>query len=104
MTNVINYLISRTELGFIDSMPWKAFQNLTGVKEEHRGRGLGKWLKANMILMMRDKYPDIKYISTGNATENAPMLSTNNRMGFKIHKKRITYKYQLDDFRKRFDM
>ncbi|MGY5853094.1 MAG: hypothetical protein RTU92_05970 [Candidatus Thorarchaeota archaeon] len=46
---------------------------------------MGKWLKSEMILHIREKYPDSLYIRTGNNTSNVPMLSINDRMGFKIH-------------------
>ena len=29
-------------------------QELTGVKQEYRGRGLGKWLKANMLFFIKE--------------------------------------------------
>jgi len=65
-------------------------QLLTGVKKEYRGRGLGKWLKAAMLLKMREEFPQVKIITTGNATTNAPMLSINDRLGFKVHKEGVS--------------
>jgi GNAT superfamily N-acetyltransferase len=64
-------------------------QGLTGVQKKFRGRGLGKWLKAAMLLRVQDEFPKVKYVMTGNANSNAPMLSINNRLGFKIHKETI---------------
>ncbi|MCJ2520559.1 MAG: hypothetical protein LN412_06415 [Candidatus Thermoplasmatota archaeon] len=61
-------------------------QGLTGVKEPFRGSGLGKWLKAAMLLRVRREFPQVKVITTTNATSNAPMLSINQRLGFKIHR------------------
>jgi GNAT superfamily N-acetyltransferase len=61
-------------------------QLMTGVKQEYRGRGLGKWLKAKMMLKIRDEFPQVKIITTGNANSNAPMLSINDRLGFKVYK------------------
>jgi GNAT superfamily N-acetyltransferase len=65
-------------------------QLLTGVSDKHRGRGLGKWLKAVMLLRIREEFPNVKIVSTGNATTNTPMLSINDRLGFKVHKESIT--------------
>ncbi|MFW9851409.1 MAG: GNAT family N-acetyltransferase [Candidatus Thorarchaeota archaeon] len=65
-------------------------QLLTGVKDKHRGRGLGKWLKATMLLRIKEEFPNVKIVSTGNATTNAPMLSINDRLGFKVHKESMT--------------
>lgn len=60
-------------------------QGLTGVDQNYRGHGKGKWVKAAMILKIREKFPDIKVISTGIATSNAPMIAINERLGFNIH-------------------
>ncbi len=69
-------------------------QDTTGVLNKYRGRGLGKWLKADMAFYIKEKYPNISYISTGNADENAPMRSINERMGYKFHK--AIYDIKLD--------
>ncbi|MHA1347075.1 MAG: GNAT family N-acetyltransferase [Candidatus Heimdallarchaeaceae archaeon] len=60
-----------------------ATQMLTGVSPEYRQRGLGKWLKAEMLFKMKEKLPKVIAIHTGNAKINAPMLSINERMGFR---------------------
>lgn len=91
-----------TEMLFHPQMPWKSFQNLTGVKDIYRGRGLGKWLKAEMLIFFNEKYKDLKYVSTGNADSNAPMLSINTRLGFKTHRKNATYKFELVDLLNKF--
>ena len=72
-------------------------QELTGVLPEYRGRGLGKLMKAQMALHIKDTYPDVKIIVTGNADVNAPMLSINDRMGFKRHKGGEGYKFQTEE-------
>ena len=40
-----------TEIIFFPDKPTMLYQDLTGVKEEYRGRGLGKWLKASMLYL-----------------------------------------------------
>lgn len=61
-------------------------QGLTGVVLKHRGRKLGKWLKGLTLLEMREKFPEVTTVVTGNADSNAPMLSINHRLGFKPHR------------------
>jgi mycothiol synthase len=56
-----------TEIVHDLGMPYRVEQELTGVRDEHRGRGLGKWLKAEMMFFIRDELPEVKYINTGNA-------------------------------------
>jgi RimJ/RimL family protein N-acetyltransferase len=71
-------------------------QGLTGVSYSYRGRGLGKWLKAEMLLYLRDKHPHVRAVEAGNADANAPMLSINQRMGFKPYRKELFMKYQIE--------
>ncbi|MHA2054677.1 MAG: GNAT family N-acetyltransferase [Candidatus Hodarchaeales archaeon] len=71
-------------------------QGLTGVKEEYRGRGLGKWLKAAMLLRSKKEFSDIEIVTTDNASINAPMLSINERMGFKLHKENVNVQISQD--------
>ena len=72
-----------TEIRYSKSRSHKVDQLLTGVKTKYRGRGLGKWLKAEMVVFIKNNFPETEFISTGNADMNASMLSINERMGFK---------------------
>jgi GNAT superfamily N-acetyltransferase len=75
-----------TDMNYV---PYKAQyieQGFTGVRADARGRGLGKWLKAAMLLHVREIYPDLKTVITGNASSNGPMLAINKKMGFKEHR------------------
>jgi GNAT superfamily N-acetyltransferase len=69
-------------------------QNFTGVHPQARGRGLGKWLKAAMLLHVREAYPDTRWISTENAGSNQAMLAINHALGFRLH--RTSTFYQVD--------
>ena len=106
-------LISREKDGRISGMTeitydpregHKINQELTGVRPEFRGKGIGKWLKAQMILHIKDTYPDAERIITGNAEANAPMLSINTRMGFKKYKGGEGYKFKVEDIAKRLGL
>ena len=66
------------------------YTGFTGVQENYRGSGKGKWLKGAMFLRIREEYPDVKIVVTTNATTNAPMLAINEQLGFKIHKERYS--------------
>ena len=69
-------------------------QWFTGVDPSVRGRGRGKWLKATMLLHLRSVHPDTVTIQTGNAGSNAPMLTINHQLGFRL--RRIETLYQVD--------
>lgn len=77
-------------------------QRFTGVKEAFRGKGIGKWLKADLLFYIRDTLPGAKFIDTGNAGNNAPMLSINERMGFKLHKKVWWFYLYIDNLKSLF--
>lgn len=54
----------------------------TMVDPEHRGRALGKWLKAAVCLEAVERWPDGGWMETGNAFTNEAMLGINLAMGF----------------------
>jgi len=77
-----------------------SYVGLTGVLEKYQGRGLGKYLKALMSYDLRENFPKVEFVNTDNAESNAPMLSINERMGFKPHKSWIAYKITVEDLKK----
>lgn len=54
----------------------------TMVDPEHRGKGIGKWIKAAANLEALTRWTDGVYEETGNAFTNEPMLAINRAMGF----------------------
>jgi mycothiol synthase len=73
------------------------YQQFTGVRPDARGRGLGKWIKAAMLLHVRELYPDLQWVSTDNAGSNAPMLKINRAMGFKAYRNGKYYQVTRDE-------
>ena len=55
----------------------------TGVDPTHRDKGLGRWIKAEMMLKVLDSLPGVERLDTFNAGSNEPMLNINVAMGFK---------------------
>jgi mycothiol synthase len=55
----------------------------TGVDAAHRGKGLGKWLKAAMTRRILAELPDVRWVITWNAGSNDAMLAINNQLGFR---------------------
>jgi GNAT superfamily N-acetyltransferase len=71
--------------------PTIVHQQLTAVHPEARGRGLGKWIKAAMLLHLRELYPEAQWIVTENAGSNEPMLAINTKLGFKQYRVGVAY-------------
>ncbi|HVT76134.1 MAG TPA: GNAT family N-acetyltransferase [Acidimicrobiales bacterium] len=75
--------VAHTDVWLPTRWPAKAYQNDTGVNPAHREKGLGRWLKAQMLLNLMDERPGLDNISTWNAGSNDAMLGINYAMGFK---------------------
>ena len=63
--------------------PAFAWQWNTVVLPGHRGRGIGRGMKAAMWHRLRAEAPDVATLRTGNAQSNAYMLAINTEMGYK---------------------
>ncbi len=71
--------------------PDRVFQALTAVAPAWQGKGLAKTLKAAMLTTIRTARPEARWIITSNANSNAPMLSINQRLGFRLHRQDSTW-------------
>jgi mycothiol synthase len=83
----------------LNHVPYKAnmvHQGFTGVRTDARGRGLGKWLKAAMLLHVCEVYPNLEWVVTDNAGSNAPMLAINTRIGFRQYRAGTEYQITRD--------
>jgi GNAT superfamily N-acetyltransferase len=72
-----------TELLFRPYKPWLVEQEDTAVDPAHRGRGIGRWLKAVNALRVLDEKPEALFIETWNDGSNRWMLDINTAMGFR---------------------
>jgi GNAT superfamily N-acetyltransferase len=77
--------------------PGEIEQWFTGVNPKFGGRGVGKALKAAMMLYLRDRYDGLVWMRTGNSTTNGAMLSINERMGFEEYRRYNVYQIARDD-------
>jgi GNAT superfamily N-acetyltransferase len=77
----------------IDQEPTGLVQGNTGVRREYRGRGIAVALKLKVIdFARRNGYEKMK---TWNASNNAPMLAVNTKLGFKREVGWITLEKEL---------
>jgi GNAT superfamily N-acetyltransferase len=75
-------LVAFTELVVGDDRPHRIEQEDTAVKPEHRGHGLGYWVKAVNIERALRERPHAQTIQTWNADSNSHMVAVNRRLGF----------------------
>ncbi|HEX7167858.1 MAG TPA: GNAT family N-acetyltransferase [Acidimicrobiales bacterium] len=73
-----------TEFWFLPHSQEMAWQGWTAVVPSHRGKGLGRWLKAVNCLRLMDERPEVADVYTDNAFSNGPMLAINIDMGFEL--------------------
>ncbi|MEW2490543.1 GNAT family N-acetyltransferase [Streptomyces sp. NPDC048411] len=66
----------------------------TGVLPEHRGHGLGRWMKAASIRQAHERHPDLGGLLTDTADNNPYMRHINDALGYAPM--RTTFEYQLD--------
>ncbi|MCA1839323.1 MAG: N-acetyltransferase family protein [Actinomycetota bacterium] len=71
-----------TDVVYRPSSPAHLHQWATGVVPRYRGSGLGKFVKAKMLVWVTERHPEIKWVLTENAGSNDAMLGINRAMGF----------------------
>ena len=86
---IARHIASGELVGFTDLFfaPWSetvAWQGWTAVRPEHRGHGIGRWVKAVNCLRLASERPEVQAVDTWNAFSNGPMLAINIDMGFEL--------------------
>lgn len=75
-------LLGLTGVSWTESGPTTVSQGYTAVLPAARSRGIGRRLKAEMLLKIPDINPDAKFVRTGNAGNNHTILKINSELGF----------------------
>lgn len=70
-------------------------QGETGVLPDYRTRGFGRWLKAAMLEKVIRERSAVRFVRTGNADGNAPMLKINLELGFKPYTHDVWWQIEL---------
>ena len=66
----------------------------TGVLPEHRGHGLGRWMKAESIRQAHERYPELGGLLADTASSNTHMRQINDSLGYTAT--HTTHQHQLD--------
>jgi GNAT superfamily N-acetyltransferase len=93
--------VGLTNLSIRPGLPDRVQVGDTGVDEAHRGKALGKWLKAAMTRRILDELPDVRWVITWNAGSNDAMLGINNQLGFKPSAVTTTWQLPTSELRAR---
>lgn len=77
-------------------VPARVHQSFTAVAPPWRGQGVAKAVKAAMLLLVRERRPEVTTFTTYNAQSNGPMLAINRQLGFRVHREECTYQLGRD--------
>ena len=75
-------LVAWTELCVDPDAPEWAFQLATVVLPEHRGHRLGLLVKIENLALLSRAAPQVRRVTTGNASSNEHMIAINEQLGF----------------------
>ncbi|HZU72837.1 MAG TPA: GNAT family N-acetyltransferase [Acidimicrobiales bacterium] len=92
-------LVGLTTVTWDPSRPESVSQGDTAVRPDHRGRRIGRWLKAAMLLRVLEERPQALDVRTGNADSNAAMLAINTELGFRPHLGMTNWQISLSDLK-----
>ena len=76
-------LVALTELMVNEATPWRGHQSGTLVDRDHRGHRLGMAVKLANHRQVREAWPEVKVVMTGNADVNAAMNAVNDALGYR---------------------
>lgn len=93
-----------TEISFDERERTVLHQLGTAVVPEHRGRGIGKWVKGRMVERILAEMPDARHIRTENAGSNAAMLAINVAMGFAPAWEQVLWQIPVPELRRALDL
>ena len=96
-----NQISGITDIMFNPEEPYQIHQYFTGVLGKYRRRGLAKLLKSEMLVYIKEQFPDAEYITTTTAKENKPMRAINKQLGFMPKKTYTMFQWPLNQLEKR---
>jgi GNAT superfamily N-acetyltransferase len=76
-------IVAYTDIGWSPQVMSTAFQWMTIVAPEHRGRRLGMLIKAANLRALLREMPGLERVITWNAESNAQMIAINDALGFR---------------------
>jgi ribosomal protein S18 acetylase RimI-like enzyme len=90
-----------TDIMYNPQEPHRVHQYFTGVLSKYRRRGLAKRLKAEMLLYIRERFPEAEYVTTTTAKENDAMRAINKQLGFESRNALYMFQWSQQDLERR---
>jgi mycothiol synthase len=87
-----------TEVAMWEEQVGFAWQWLTAVHRSVQGNRIGRWIKAAMLIHLRQNHPAVRWVLTSNAASNAPMLKINTELGFRPYRMTSNFQMPMADF------
>jgi GNAT superfamily N-acetyltransferase len=91
--------VGLTQIIIEPGTPDRLYVGDTAVDPEHRGRGLGKWLKAAITRQILAELPGVRWVITHNAGSNDAMLAINKQLGFRTAAVHTTWQVRTSKLR-----
>ena len=88
-----------TELELHSERPHRAFQQDTAVLPAHRGRGLGRCMKAHMIRWVLSERPALTEVATTTAAANVHMARVNHSLGHVTISNMLSMSAKIEELR-----
>ena len=67
----------------------------TGVLPEHRGHGLGRWMKVEAIRQAAELYPELGGLAADTADSNRHMRAINDALGYRPTHRSVDFQLAL---------
>jgi GNAT superfamily N-acetyltransferase len=93
--------VGATSIQIEPGSPDRVWVGDTAVAPAHRGRGLGKWLKAAITRQILADLPEVRWVITWNAGSNEAMLGINSQLGFRLAAIYTTWQIATDRLKSR---
>jgi ribosomal protein S18 acetylase RimI-like enzyme len=95
------HISALTDIMYNPQEPHRVHQYFTGVLSKYRRRGLAKRLKAEMLLYIRERFPEAEYVTTTTAKENDAMRAINKQLGFESRNALYMFQWSQQDLERR---
>ncbi len=83
-------ILAQTEMIFAQNNLDRIYQGLSYTLPRYVNKGLGKWMKAYMLRFVKDNYETVEFINSNLISDDAALLSINERIGFQRAKRYYT--------------